>query len=221
MKKLCAKRLLQFSILMLGVAMVILSGCSKSVTVEVPPKVNLKAFQTIGVIEFSSNTDEKLNRKATQNFMQSLQNAQPGVLLLELGSKDKVLRSVRQDELNLDAVKAIKKKYGVDAVVTGVLEISEVKPNVQFNKSFTSLSAKAYVNGALSAKLWHSASGATVWTNSSHGKWSVANLNVSAGNLPSFGVSDPEEKYGKMVNELVYALTGDFRPTYVKKVVED
>jgi hypothetical protein len=36
----------------------------------------------------------------------------------------------------------------------------------------------------------------------------------------SFGISDPKEKYGKLIPELAYANTCDFRPYYVHRTVK-
>src|SRR6267143_4606176 len=63
-------------------------GCSGSryVTVRVPPEVDLRSYQAVGIIEFGSNADATINRYATQRFQSSVQSAQPGTRLVELGT---------------------------------------------------------------------------------------------------------------------------------------
>ena len=82
-------------------AFVMLHGCSHTEKVLVPPRVELKAYRNIGVIEFSTNAENNLRQYVTQNFIQNVQSAQPGTRVLELGSKEKVLKSVKCHELDL------------------------------------------------------------------------------------------------------------------------
>jgi len=44
-------------------------GCAHTVVVEIPPKIDLQPYQTIGIVEFTSNTNGNLNQIATQKFM--------------------------------------------------------------------------------------------------------------------------------------------------------
>jgi len=197
-------------------------GCgSKTIVVTIPPKVDLQTYKVIGVIEFGAEGEDVLRQDATQKFLQSLQAAQQGVLLLELGSEKDVLRSVGAETLDAPAIRAIAAKNGVDAVLTGLLKVSEAKPELQLGRDFKSLSAKASVDGGLSAKIRESRSGATLWTNSASGKWSVASLNITDRGASSFGLSDPQAKYDKMVTALVNAVTEDFWPTYQRRRVDE
>ena len=67
--------------------MSILFGCSHTEKVRVPPRVELKTYRTIGVIEFSTNAEDTLKPYVTQNFIQNIQSAQPGTRILELGDE--------------------------------------------------------------------------------------------------------------------------------------
>ncbi len=204
-------------------AVTMLIGCgggSRNVTVTVPPRVDLKAYNTIGIIEFSSNDQQAdLQQFTTQRFVQTMQSSQPGVRVLELGSEERVLASVNHQELDVDAIAAIRKKYRVDALVTGDLDISQVKPKVRLSTSLTSLkslSAQANVEASLSARLIETQSGATLWTNSARETASVAHVNLaSAGG--NFGAGSPEDAYGSLLQGLVTRTTHDFRPTYEQR----
>jgi hypothetical protein len=48
----------------------------------------------------------------------------------------------------------------------------------------------------------------------------VARISLMEGGPISFGVSDPKEKYGKLVPELVYVNTTDFRSRYEYRTVD-
>lgn len=196
-----------------------ISGCSKTITVEIPPQVDLKSWPVIGIVDFAADTHKELSPAATQKFMMQIQSAQPGVRLLELGSKEQVLQALQRRELDPETIKAIGAKYGVQAVLLGRLDISDVKPNIKFSPDLTAASANASVNGELSAKLHETATGATVWSNGAHGKWSVGGVTLTSGGLSNVGFTDPKEKYEQMLRDLTRVATNDFRPRYEKRPV--
>jgi hypothetical protein len=63
-------------------------------------------------------------------------------------------------------------------------------------------------------------SGATLWTNATTGKTRVANISLIEDGPVRIDVSDPKEKYGKLVPGLVYANTHDFRCRYEYRKVK-
>ena len=204
----------------LTITLAILLGCSHTEQVRVPPRVQLSAYNYIGVIEFSTNAEDDLKPYVTQNFIQNLQSAQPGTRIIELGSEKQLLQSMKCKKFDLETVKLIGKKYNVDAVIFGHLEISEIKPSVKVFTVSESLKAKAHIEALLSARLLETGNGATLWTNATSGQTQVARINLSKGGLIGFGVSDPKEKYGKLVPQLVYTNTTDFRHRYEYRKVK-
>lgn len=199
-------------ILLLGVA---LSACGgKKITVEIPPHIDLSAMGSIGVIAFDVQSDGPLQGDITLKFIQHMQAAQPGVPVLELGSQADVLREVGFDSLDTEAVKAIGKKYGVDTLLTGTLEVTQSVPDVTFGQSLSSMSAATYVRGNLDARLRQTRTGATLWSNGANGKWKLAGVDLASGSLPSIGINNSEDKYKKMLQDLAQVGTADFRSTY-------
>jgi hypothetical protein len=216
----------QFNVLMrrmrsplfpIAALMLLLAGCSKTVTVQLPPRVDLAEWPVIGVVQFSSDTHGKLAESSTQKFIMNLQSAQPGVRLLELGGRDELLQAIAHKEMDPAAIKAIGQKYGVQAVFTGQLSVTEAKPNVSFSRDLSSASAGASINGKLDAKLQETATGATAWSNGAHGKWSIGGLTLGSGGISDVGYSDPDEKYEEMIRELANVATNDFRPRYEER----
>ncbi len=136
-------------------------ACAHKVVVEIPPRIDLQTNQTIGIIEFSSNSTDKLNQYATQKFMSYVQGGQPQVRFLELGSEKELLSSVGHERMDPQAIKAIGKKYGVTSIFTGNYEISEMKPRISLGQDLTSINASAMVNITMAIKQWEAASGAT------------------------------------------------------------
>ena len=196
-------------------------GCAKTITVTVPPRVDLKAFPTIGLIEFDAQPPGDLGPDATQKFLGNLQAAQPGVRILELGSRDKVLHEVRMTDLDSLAIRAIGKKYGVAALLSGSVELSEIQPDVKLSTDLSALAAQVKIGGKMSGKLWDSANGATIWTNSSWGSWPVAKISVTEGGAGSFSYRNPSEKRNQILMSLVKALNGDFWSTYETRNVKE
>lgn len=202
-----------------ALAVFLMVGCSHTERVRVPPRVDLAGYQTIGIVEFSGNSKDNLEPMVTQNFMQSVQSAQPNVRFIELGAEGQLLREIKRKRLDSKSVKAIGKSYQVDALFTGYMKFSEVKPSIKLSTNLKSMKAKAYIEGALNTRLWQANNGATRWTKSTTGQQSVANVNLNNAGPISFGVNDPKEKYGPLIQDVVKTNTKDFYSYYVTRKV--
>jgi hypothetical protein len=191
-------------------------GCAHTVLVEIPPKIDLQPYTTIGIVEFVSNSTENLNQIATQKFMGCIQNAQPRVRFLELGPEDQLVKKLGRNSLDIEAIKAIEKTYGVSSIFTGSFEISNVKPKVSIGTDLSSLHASAIVNISMVSRHWETGSGATIWSNSRQGHWKVAGIHSDSKDI-SFRMNSPEDQYGRYLEELAFAVTDNFRPHFVKR----
>jgi hypothetical protein len=206
--------------LLLVTLLLVLVACAHKEKVLVPPKVDLKAYPSIGIIEFSTNAEDTLKPYVTQSFIENVQSAQPGTRILELGDVDYVLRSLGHSQLNSKTIQSIGKKYSVDAIILGDLQISQIKPKINVITSAKSLKARAYIEAALKTRIYETGRGATCWTRASTGTTQVAGINLLEDGPFSIGVSDPRDKYGKLVPKLVYANTADFRSRYEYRTVK-
>jgi hypothetical protein len=196
--------------------MLIALGCATRV--QVPPRVELADWSTIGIVGFDSRAHPELAELVTGQFLQMLHGAQPGARLLELGPEGRLLAEVGHRRLDFEAVRALGERYGVDAVFTGVLDVSELKPDVRLGQALNSVRASANVNGTLATKLLETRSGAAVWSRSARASANVARIGASAGGgLPSFRVGDPSDAYAGLVPQLVDQLSGDFHPTWTRQ----
>jgi len=191
-------------------------ACAHTVVVEIPPKIDLQPYKTIGIVEFTSNSRENLNQIATQKFMGFIQNAQPQVRFLELGPEDQLLRKLGRNSLDIETLQAIGKKYGVSSVFTGNFEISNVVPKVSIGTDLSSVRASAVVNISMVSRHWDTVGGATIWSNSRQGHWKVAGFNSNAKDI-SFSMNSPEDQYGRYLEELAFAVTDNFRPRFEKR----
>jgi len=198
-------------------------GCSGSryVTVRVPPEVDLRSYQAVGIIEFGSNADATINRYATQRFQSSVQSAQPGTRLVELGTAESVLAAVGARQLDADAIKKIGTRFGVAAVFDGNIKFSEPKLNV---RGITDLAmaqggARAEMRGDMFARLVETRTAASVWSNSSWATKQLGGVHVSGdgGIAGSVRTLNPREE---LVPDLVREVLTGLRESTVRRRVE-
>jgi hypothetical protein len=201
-------------------ASLLLFGCGQpTVKVAVPPRVNLQAWPLIGVVEFTGTAPPALARDATEKFLQDVVTAQPKARLVELGSGDRILMGLGRSEFDLTAIKAMGDRYGVAAVLIGRLDVSGVKPDIHLSPEDDAFNAGATVHGELSAKLFETATGATVWSNGAHGQWSLGGVSYRSGGLAALNYQDPTDQVQKMIRDLAWTATSDFRPRYEQRPV--
>lgn len=199
--------------------LVMLWGCSSTVLVPVPARMDLKSYGTLGIVEFASNAHPSINVHATRRLQEQIQAAQPGTPFVELGSRDAVLAAVGGRELDVDTLKKIGAKYGVTAIFLGDITYSEPRTDVNLN-DLTKLEGhvRTEVRGDISSRLVDTRTGASVWSSSAWAKRQTGRLSVSAEQGVSGRMSDSNPR-DEMVPALVYHLTQDFRPTSVRQPV--
>ncbi len=206
----------RFASVSLLAAFALLAACSHTVVVPVPPRVDLKGYNTIGIVEFDSNSDRATSASATRQFQEQIQSAQPGTRFIELGDRQALLASLGAKQLDAPTLKRIGQQYGVAAVFLGDLAYSEPRVDVKIS-DITKLQGgvRAEVRGDMSARLLETATGASVWSNSGWVRKQLGALSVSEGGV-SGGMhnSNPREE---MLPTLVYEITHDFRPTSVRQ----
>jgi len=198
------------------VAGILALACSHTVVVQIPPKIDLQPYRTIGIVEFTSNSRGDLGRIATQKFMGCIQNAQPQVRFLELGPEDRLLEKLGRHSLDIEALRAIGEKYGVSSIFTGNIEISNAAPQISIGTELSAIRASAVVNISMVSKHWETVSGATIWTNSRQRQWKVAGFQSNPRDI-SFNMNQSDEQYVRNLEELAYAVTDNFRPHYERR----
>jgi hypothetical protein len=204
-------------LLLLPLALLVAVGCSSSQKVLMPPRMDLAAYGTVGMVRFSPAGSAEQHVRASEEFLSALQSAQPGVPVLELGDQPYVLDAVEAETLDPDTVKRIGERFGVDVLLVGVLEAQEVKPDVSLGTGLESLRASAELEGALTARLYDTGSGATIWTTSMRGKETVARVDITSGGIGGIGASSTKDAEARLVDRLVGSATHDFRPYWVRQ----
>ena len=197
-----------------------LLGCSHTRLVTVPPRVDLKDYGTLGVVEFTSNASPDINAQATREFQEYIHSAQPGTRLVELGSPQKVMAAVGGGEFDADTLRKIGQKYGVDAIFLGEIKYSEPETSIKVTDiSKLEGGVRTIVRGDMSSKLMETDSGASIWSSGAWATEQVGGFSVSAEDGVDGGVRTPRPRE-RMVSSMLYHLTEDFRPTKVRQRVD-
>lgn len=207
--------------------LVLIAACNSStVRVAVPPRVDTTRYGAIGIVNFSSHGDEDLGQMAAQNLMQVILQAQPGTRFLELGNESQVLESVRHGQMDAHSVALIRQRYKVDALITGVIKTSKVKPNVSVsvNKSLnaTAVRVDAEVDATVTARLIETAGGATVWMASGTRRASVGNVTAGSGAYGTGGtvnVRNMQAQYTNLVQNVMREIAADFQPRWERREI--
>jgi hypothetical protein len=201
-------------------SLALLWGCSTTVLVPVPARMDLKSYGTLGIVAFSSNSDPAIEARATRQFQEQVQVAQPGTPFVDLGSREALLATMGGKQFDVETIKKIGEKYGVTAIFLGELTYSEPKTDININDlAKLDGGVRTEVRGDISSRLVQTGTGASVWSSSAWAKRQVRRLSVSAEQGVSGGMSN-ENPREEMVPALIYHLTQDFRPTTVRQRVK-
>lgn len=204
----------------LGVlAAVFTGGCAHYATVEYPPLVELRSLETVGILKFEvAEGDQEIGEDATHRFIATVQRAQPGTRVLELGTKREVLAKVGARALDPAALQAIGKMSGVDAVLSGSVEVKSPRPGVNI-AGLTAVRTTVKVDASMKAALHETGQGAMLWTNGASGTWNLGGFTASGRGVGG-GMADPVRKHAEIMAELVRLTTEDFRPTFARRRVD-
>lgn len=197
----------------------LIGACShpQTVLVSVPPRMELRNYPTLGIVDFASTADRALGARAARQFQEQVQEAQPGTRFIDLGDRDAVLAAVGARQFDVPALKKIGEKYGVAAIFVGELAYSEPTIDVKImDLSKLEGGMRAEMRGDISSRLVETATGASVWSRSAWARRQIGGVNVSAEQGVSGGTrsSNPREA---MLPALVNQLTHDFRPTSTRQ----
>ena len=170
--------------------------------VLLPPTLDLVPHKNIGLFTFSvENAKGNLHEFATQRFEEYVLAAQSGIEMREFTRADSSQVFSRNDT------------SGVPVAFFGHLKISNVKPSGHLTASLSPV-MQATVTVELSVWLVNTRTGGVMWRRSSQSTERVGGL-AFIGGTPSFSATDPNDAYGRLVNQLVYNVTYDVRSTWV------
>ena len=197
----------------------LLWGCAHTVLVSVPPRMDLSAYPSIGIVSFSSNA-KNVGPYATQQFEEYVQSGQAGVRVVEIPASEGE-RLGKPGAPDAEAVRALGRKYNVAAVFVGDVSYTTIQPTIKVNDLLNGdASAKANITGALTVRLVETGSGATAWTRSAAVRRTLAGISGSKEQPVLISGSSSLDPRSEMVPGLAEAVTGDFHPTTVRRRAE-
>ncbi len=191
------------------------AGCA-SKWVVVPPRLDLQPYGQVGLVTFTvENAKGSLHELATERFAEEVLAGQSGIELLELGNTDSLVKRVGETQFGPASAQALGQERDLPAVFVGHLKVSNVKPSggvfgvgVPF--------VQATVSVELLVRLISAKSGGTLWRSSAAASEKVGSVALIGG-VPNFSAKNPNDAYGRLVNQLVWAVTADLRPTRRKQ----
>ena len=195
------------------VLMLTTTHCGRKVMV--PPRIDLKQHEVVGMIRFKSESKGELTPLTTRKFTEAIRRDQEMIRIVDLGTEAEVLKEIGHDRLNKAAFKAIGEEYEVATVFTGELLVSDVRPDISINLLFTAgMSVSAEVDATLDVQMVETESGASLWSTSVTKTREIGHVSIWEGGGFWFDAEDPERAYGKLVNALVEDASVDFRVTW-------
>jgi hypothetical protein len=175
--------------------------------------MDLKGYEILGIIRFTSNSEGKLQEYTTQKFIKAIGEDQTGIKIVELGDENEILKTIGGTQIGPDELKKLNENYGIKTLMTGILDLSKPSTDVDIFGGLTNLSVEQKVTATLTVKLRDTQSGATIWTNSATFSREVSDVGFYGGFF-HFDSEDPDKAYGKLVDKLVRDVSEDFRVTW-------
>lgn len=200
------------------ISLVLLSlGLACGSKVMVPPRIDLREHEVIGIINFTFSSKGNLGDFATRKFTEAARQDQGLVRIIPLGSESEILKTIGYEQLNQAAIKAIGEEQNLKTILTGELVVSDIRPNIQITPGLGFLSISAEVDATLSVQMFETSTGASLWSSSASDTRTVGNISIFGGKNFAFDAKDPEKAYGNLINSLVTQVTRDFRVSWRRK----
>lgn len=205
----------------LALILVVTLGCAGKArryeTVMVPPKVDLKQHELIGMIEFASTADGDLAAFTSKRFADMARRDQGLVRMVDLGTVEHAKQAVGRQSWDPETFKAIGRELNVRTLLIGELKISDVKPSFTLGSALRSGSVSAEVDAVLEVQLIETETGASLWSRTAQARRSIGSVSVGQGRPLVFDADDPERAYGELVNSLVGEVTRDFHVAWERR----
>jgi hypothetical protein len=198
-------------------SLILLCGCASTPPVRrawVAPRVDLKPYEIIGMVEFTSPSKGKLAALTTRRFAEAARRDQDMVRMVDIGPKQAALASVGMGQWNPESCRAVGHKHGVQTMFQGKLTVSGVRPSVQISALFRSGQVTAQVDATLEVEMIEVETGASIWSRSASATRTVGQVSVFGGKDFVFDADDPERAYGDLVDFLVARVAADLQGSW-------
>ena len=185
-------------------------------TVFAQPDIDLKSYERIGLISFSTqNVEEKLDEIAKEQFLQKITKIRKEVEVVEIGTLDEVLNQVSKTSLTQEAIRAIGEHFGVKSLFCGEINVSNVKHSSKRVQGITEYMSRVMLRVTFSisikATLFSTEAGDTLWADSVSKEKTASHLSVGKQRISSFDKKIQSKAYRELTEQLVNELTRDFQ----------
>ena len=189
----------------------LIRGCGPKV--QVPPIIELNQFEGIGLLTFRANVKGKLRDFVTDEFYKFVAESQKGTRIILIGQEKITLESLTSDLMNTKAVKDIGKKYRVEALITGNIELFPVYQSHSLIRKVSAMGVKADVIARLTVKLFETKNGSIIWVSTGEVRRLMENVSFFNGKM-YFNATNLKSTYGDIVDSLLDKVARDFKATY-------
>lgn len=179
------------------------------------PRVDLKPYEIIGMVEFTSTTKGELAALATRRFTEAARRDQEMLRMVDMGTQKQALASVGQKRWSPETYREIGEKSGLKSVFQGTLTLSKVQPTAQISSFLRSGHVTASVAATLEVQMIEVETGASVWSRSASATRTLGSVSVLGGDDFIFDAADPEAAYGELVDALVAQVAQDLQGRWV------
>lgn len=183
----------------------------------VPPQIDLKQREVIGVIEFKSAGKTPLGPLATRKFTEMARRDQGLVRIVPLGPEGEVLHTAGAGRLDPATMAAVGKKNDVQTILVGTVTVDNVRPSVRVSTDLSAAGVTAQVRATLDVALIEAKTGASLWNATASATESLGHVDVVGGRNVAFDAGDTEQIYAGLVDELVERTTRPFRATWERR----
>ncbi len=197
------------------IILVISAGCGKRVML--PPLIDLREHEIIGIIQFNCSNEGILAPLATRRFKQAIRADQSMVRIIDLGTEKEVLKAIGSKELDQKAFQDIGEKYGVKTIFVGNLNVSDIRPDLDIGLALKHMSITGEIDVELDVQMIETITGASLWNGSASATKNIGGLGIIDRKNFVFNAEDPDRAYGELVDVLVDYLSRDFRVRWVRQ----
>ncbi len=193
-------------------------GCGPKMMI--PPNVDLRKYQSVGFIDFVCDNEGNLDDCVSERFLETLSGYQKDAHIIKLGNQEEVLKSVAAIQMDEKAIQAIGRKYNVSTIITGTVQVLDVKAIVEVDQEPKTESGgirpegrsmEAMVKISISAGLWETGQGTTVWTASASGREKVERVSMLTDGKVLFDARDYRLAYRDLVKPIIKTISTDFK----------
>ncbi|NNG16103.1 MAG: hypothetical protein HKM89_06440 [Gemmatimonadales bacterium] len=198
-------------------ALLVVAVSACGTRVMIPPRIDLTEYQVVGVLEFTTASEGELGPFVTRRFMELARQDQGIVRMADLGSVAQALEAVERPRLDPAAIKALGARHDVRTLITGTLEVSDVRPVIQITPGIVSSGIAADVDATLAVQMVEAETGASLWSSSARATRRVGHVRILGGREFAFDAANPDRAYADLVEALVFQVTRDFRVSWVRQ----